>query len=233
MTLYAGTSGFSYEQWRGPFYPPEVRGPGMLAYYATRLPSVEINNTFYRMPKKSVVAGWRDRVPEHFRFAIKAPRRISHIKRLTDCAEEMRYLLEATAELGDKLGAVLVQLPPNFRADLDTLRRFLDLAPAETPLALEFRHASWLEDEAVLAALGARDRPIVIVDESGAPPMDRPAEGSWCYLRLRAAGYAPDALTAWAAYCASFDRSFAFFKHEDDGVGTALAERLLELASGA
>jgi uncharacterized protein YecE (DUF72 family) len=231
MTLFAGTSGFSYEQWRGPFYPPDVRGPAMLEYYATRLPSVEINNTFYRMPKKSVLAAWRDRVPEDFRFAIKAPRRISHIKRLADCDEEMRFLLEATAELGDKLGALLVQLPPYFRADLGVLQRFLDLVPAQTPLALEFRHASWFEDEGVLEALGTRDRPVVVVDESGAPPAGEPGAASWCYLRLRAPSYDADALSAWADYCASFERSFVFFKHEDDGVGPALAERLLELAS--
>lgn len=227
--LYAGTSGFSYEQWRGPFYPADVRGPAMLDYYATRLPSVEINNTFYRMPKKNVLAGWRDRVPDHFRFAIKAPRRISHIKRLADCGEEMRYLLEAIAELDDKLGAVLVQLPPYFRADLDTLQRFLDLAPGAIPLAMEFRHASWSEDDKVREALRARDRPIVVVDDSGAPPADEPGAASWCYLRLRAPSYGADALAAWAAYCEPFERGFAFFKHEDEGVGPALAERLLAL----
>lgn len=230
MSVYTGTSGFSYAQWRGPFYPPDVRGPRMLEYYATRLPSVEINNTFYRMPKKDVLAGWRTRVPEPFRFAIKAPRRISHIKRLADCEQEMRYLLEATAELGDKLGAVLVQLPPYFRADLGTLERFLDLVPAETPLALEFRHASWLEDEEVLATLASRNHALVVVDESGAPPARAHGAASWCYLRLRAPGYEPKTLAAWAEYCRSFERSFAFFKHEDDGVGPALAEQLLELA---
>lgn len=233
MPLYCGTSGFSYELWRGPFYPREIRGPHMLEYYATRLPSVEINNTFYRMPKKSVLAGWRERVPEDFRFAIKAPRRISHIKRLADCGDEMRYLLEATAELGDKLGVVLVQLPPYLRADSDKLGRFLDIVPRNVPLAMEFRHASWQEDSTVRAALDARDIALVVVDESGAAPEPAPQASSWCYLRLRAADYAPDALAAWARYCDSFERSFAFFKHEDDGAAPALAERLLSLSAAA
>lgn len=231
MHIYAGTSGFSYDQWRGPFYPEEVRGPKMLDYYATRLPSVEINNTFYRMPKKSVLAGWRARVPDQFRFAIKAPRRISHVKRLADCEDELRYLTDATAELGPQLGAVLVQLPPYFRADLDRLERFLDLVPKALPLAMEFRHASWHEHDDALAALDARGVALVVVDQSGAAPAEPSRAVPWCYLRLRAAAYDDTALSAWAGYCKGFERSFAFFKHEDDGVGPALAERLLELSA--
>src|SRR5690606_6332019 len=155
MQLYCGTSGFSYKEWKGRFYPAGLAAADMLTHYASRLPTVEINNTFYRLPQRSLLERWRDQVPPGFRFAVKTSRRITHVKRLADCADEARFFFEAVHVLGEKLGAVLVQLPPQFRVDVDRLRRFLDLVPSDVPAAFEFRHPSW-RDDAVPAAPGYR-----------------------------------------------------------------------------
>jgi len=225
MELLCGTSGFSFKAWKGPFYPEKLRADQMLAYYAERLPAVEINNTFYRMPRKDVIAGWRERVPAHFRFAVKASRRISHILRLKDCEEPARYLFEAVAELGERLGAVLVQLPPHLRVDVERLRAFLGLVPAGMPVAFEFRHASW-QDDTVLAALAEHDAALVVADNDGAVPAALPATASWTYLRLRAPDYPPEKLEAWRKLLPPFDRAFVFFKHEAEGAGPKLAARM-------
>ena len=230
MELLCGTSGFSFKAWKGPFYPEKIAAAEMLAFYAARLPTVEINNTFYRMPRKNVVAGWRDQVPPHFRFVIKASRRISHILRLKDCAEPARYLFEAVAELGERLGAVLVQLPPHFRVDLDRLRSFLDLVPDGIAVAFEFRHPSW-QDDAVIEALREHDAAWVCADDDGKAPATLPAAGRWTYLRLRAPDYPTVRLKAWHRRLEPFDRAFVFFKHEDDGTGPRLAQRMKSLSA--
>ncbi|MDX1561856.1 MAG: DUF72 domain-containing protein [Gammaproteobacteria bacterium] len=229
MELYCGTSGFSFKEWKGPFYPDKLPNDRMLGFYAERLPAVEINNTFYRIPKKDVVAGWREQVPPSFRFVVKASRRISHIKRLHDCAEPAAYFFGSIAELGDRLGAVLVQLPPHLRCDVGKLETFLDLVPKGIAIAFEFRHESW-QDDAVLAALAAHDAALVVADEDGKPPKTLPAPASWTYLRLRAPDYPPARLRAWHKRLASFERAFVFFKHEDDGTGPKLAERMQKLS---
>ncbi|HEX7082302.1 MAG TPA: DUF72 domain-containing protein [Gammaproteobacteria bacterium] len=228
MRLYCGTSGFSFKGWKGPFYPEKLPAAEMLGYYASRLRTVEINNTFYRLPPSGLLEGWRDRVPEDFRFAVKTSRRITHVKRLKDCEEEAAFFFRAVSTLGERLGAVLVQLPPHFRVDIDRLRRFLDLVPPEIPAAFEFRHESW-RDPAVLAALEAHRAAWVTVDEQGEPPPALPATAAWTYLRLRAPGYSPDALRAWRDACAPFEHAFVYFKHEDEGIGPALAERMAKL----
>ncbi len=147
MELHAGTSGFSYKAWKGPFYPADLPAGKMLEAYARQLPAVEINNTFYRLPKASVLASWAAQVPESFRFAIKASRGITHFKRLKNVAEATRYLLQTTEVLGERLGVILFQLPPNFPRDLACLEVFLDLLPEGTRAAFEFRHDSWHEEE--------------------------------------------------------------------------------------
>jgi uncharacterized protein YecE (DUF72 family) len=228
MELFCGTSGFSFKEWKGPFYPEKLPADEMLAFYAERLPAVEINNTFYRMPRKEVIAGWRDQVPPEFRFVIKASRRISHILRLEDCEEPARYLFEAVAGLGERLGAVLVQLPPHFRADVGRLEAFLELVPEALPVAFEFRHESW-QDDAVLAALAARNAACVVADNDGAVPKALPAPASWTYLRLRAPEYPPAKLRAWRKLLARFERAYVFFKHEADGTGPKLAQRMQKL----
>jgi uncharacterized protein YecE (DUF72 family) len=228
MDLYCGTSGFSFKEWKGPFYPEKLPADEMLAFYSARLPTVEINNTFYRMPKPSVLEGWGAQVPERFRFAIKAPRRLSHVKQLKDCSEEAGYFFKALARLGARLGAVLVQLPPHARVGVDKLDGFLELVPSGVPVAFEFRHPSW-KDAAVYAALERHGAAWVTADNDGTVPLELPATASWTYLRLRAPEYTEAALREWKARCASFTRAFVYFKHEDGAAGPAFAERMLNL----
>lgn len=229
MALLCGTSGFSYKAWKGSFYPADLKPDAMLAFYASRLPAVEINNTFYRLPNRALLERWRDRVPEHFRFAVKTSRRITHIKRLDDCADETAHFFGAVDVLGERLGAVLVQLPPQFRVDIARLQRFLDLVPRGVPAAFEFRHASW-RDTPVMEVLAARGAAWVVVDEEDAPPeQPLPRTASWAYLRLRAPGYPVASLERWHTAVADFERAFVFFKHEDEGIGPRLAEQLQHL----
>jgi uncharacterized protein YecE (DUF72 family) len=228
MKLYCGTSGFSFKEWKGPFYPEKLPANKMLAFYAGRLPTVEINNTFYRMPRRSVLEGWAAQVPDSFRFAIKAPRRITHVKQLADCGEEAGYLFETLEALGPRLGVVLFQLPPHARAGVEKLGAFLDLVPDDLPVAFEFRHASW-RDEAVFAALSRRGAAWVTADNDGVEPPELPRTSALTYLRLRAVSYTDDALRTWKARCADFERAFVFFKHEDGGAGPAYAGRMLAL----
>ena len=226
--LYCGTSGFSYKEWKGPFYPEKLPAGEMLAYYGSRLPAVEINNTFYRLPNEALIDGWREQVPETFRFAVKMSRRITHVKRLADCEEEASRFFRVVARLEHRLGVALIQLPPHFRIDVERLKRFLGLVPADIPAAFEFRHASW-QDEAVLGTLKEHGAAWVHVDDAGASPSDVPRPATWIYLRLRAPAYSVEALRAWRQLCLGFDRAYVFFKHEDEGIGPALAERMLTL----
>lgn len=231
MQLYCGTSGFSYKEWKGRFYPAGLAAGDMLPYYASRLPTVEINNTFYRLPQRSLLERWRDQVPGDFRFAVKLSRRITHVKRLADCEDDARRFFDAVHVLGDKLGAVLVQLPPQFRVDIDRLAHFLDVVPESVPTAFEFRHASW-RNEAVLAALARHGAAWVETDVDGAPaPADLPRSATWTYLRLRAPGYSAEALASWRRACATFEHAYVYFKHEDEALGPLLAERMLSNAA--
>ncbi len=228
----AGTSGFSYAEWTGVFYPEELPARERLAYYASRLPAVEINNTFYRMPKAELLAGWAAQVPPSFRFAIKAPQRITHHKRLKDVGEETGYLLSTLAALGERLGCVLFQLPPHLRLDIDRLAAFLDLLPAGFPAAFEFRHASWFE-EPVLMLLRERRLALCLADTGGEGDPPLTATADWGYVRLRRESYGEGDLAAWASRLASLGwrDAFVFFKHEDAGTGPRLAGRFLALAA--
>lgn len=229
MRLYAGTSGYSYKEWKGAFYPEDLAADGMLAFYAGKLPAVEINNTFYRTPKKSVVEAWGERVPEDFRFVLKASRRITHFKRLKDAQEEVGFMLEQFAVLGERLGAVLFQLPPQAKKDLDRLTTFLEHLPQGTRAAFEFRNRSWFDDE-VRDCLSERGCALVCADtdEAPDPPVTRTAD--WGYLRLRRTSYGPGELDAWAERIREqgWTDAFVFFKHEDAGTGPRLAADLLE-----
>jgi uncharacterized protein YecE (DUF72 family) len=234
MRLSVGTSGFSYAEWKGPFYPADLPAAGMLAYYGERLPAVEINNTFYRLPRRSVLEGWAAQVPERFRFAVKASQRITHMKRLADVGDETRYLLDVVQALGERLGVLLFQLPPNLKLELDRFDRFLELLPPGTRAAFEFRHASWL-DPRVHERLHARGCAWVVADQDEASPPDFLVTAPWTYLRLRRERYAREELAAWAARlrARSLDEAFVFFKHEDAGAGPRLAAEFLELAGRA
>jgi uncharacterized protein YecE (DUF72 family) len=232
--VLAGTSGWSYEEWKGPFYPKELASREMLRFYGERLPAVEVNNTFYRLPKASVLAGWASQVPESFRFALKASRRITHLKRLRDAADETAYFLSTAGALGTRLGALLFQLPPNLKLDLDRLDAFLALLPEGTPAAFEFRHPSWA-DPAVHERLRARAFAWVIADVEEAPPPPFVTTAPWTYLRLRRPGYSAPELVAWLAQLRSGEarQAYVFFKHEDAGAGPRLAAELLALAHPA
>ena len=228
MKLYCGTSGFSFKEWKGPFYPEKHPANEMLTYYAERLPTVEINNTFYRMPRKSMLEGWVEKVPEAFRFAIKAPRRITHSKKLADCEQELGYLFGALDALGPHLGIVLFQLPPHARADVATLDTFAGSLPEGTPAAFEFRHPSW-RDDAVLEVLRRHGKSWVYADNDGDAPQDIPRTAPVAYFRLRATEYSDERLAEWKACCGDYDQAFVFFKHEDGGAGPAIAQRKLAL----
>jgi uncharacterized protein YecE (DUF72 family) len=235
VELYVGTSGYSYKEWKGNFYPVDLPAKDMLTYYGERLNAVEINNTFYRLPSESVLDGWASQVPDEFRFSIKASQRITHFARLTAQAREpTEYLLRTVQVLGAKLGVLLFQLPPNLKAELDRLRAFLDVLPATVPAAFEFRHQSWL-DESVLGLLRARKVVLVCADTEDSEK-DGPlvTTAGWGYVRLRRPDYADSDLTRWAERLrgTGWERAFVFFKHEDEGAGPRLAARFREIASG-
>jgi uncharacterized protein YecE (DUF72 family) len=230
MRLLAGTSGFSYKEWIGAFYPEKTAAKSMLAYYATRLPIVEINNTFYRMPNAAAVQGWRAQVPDSFRFAIKVPQRISHFKRLRDCGAELRALLAALKDLGPSLGSLLVQLPPHARCDMDALASFLREPPAGTRMAFEFRHDSWLVPP-VFDLLRTHNAALV-QSESDDKFEPLPWTADWAYLRLRRVDYTHADLVRWHARIreSGVDEAQVFFKHEDGATGPKLATELLAMA---
>jgi len=229
MQILAGTSGFSYKEWKGPFYPEDLSQADMLSWYASRLPAVEINNTFYRLPRESVLEGWADSVPETFRFVIKASRRITHFKRLKGAEEETGYLLRAVSGLGSRLGAVLFQLPPNMKQDVERLESFLNGLGDPTRAAFEFRHATWF-DEATYDCLRSHGAALCVADtDDGDAELIETA--TWGYLRLRKSEYSPEALADWAERVrdTGWERCFVFFKHEDGAAGPDLARRFLEL----
>jgi uncharacterized protein YecE (DUF72 family) len=230
MRLLAGTSGFSYKAWVGEFYPEKLAAKDMLAHYATRLAVVEINNTFYRMPTAAAIQGWRSQVPDSFRFAIKAPRRISHIKRLRDCGEEVAYLLRALVDLEPCLGSLLVQLPPHARCDEAALAGFLREIPESQKVAFEFRNESW-HVPAVFKLLESRNAALVQSEMDESFEL-LPWTADWAYLRLRRVVYTTDDLRAWLDRLRSSGVTEAqvFFKHEDAATGPKLATELLAMA---
>jgi uncharacterized protein YecE (DUF72 family) len=228
--LSAGSSGFSYTAWRGSFYEKGLAPKAMLAAYAARLPTVELNNTFYRLPSEQTVRGWLAQVPPTFRFAVKAPQRISHQLRLRDCAGPIAELLSVVAPLGPQLAAVLVQLPPNLKRDDERLGGFLREWPARLPLALEFRHPSWFEG-AVVDRLRSAGAALVIGDpEKPAYVAPVLATAGFTYLRLREETYTDVELGAWVERVAALGvNAFAYFKHET--TAPEYASRLNQLSA--
>ena len=231
MEIRAGTSGYAYKPWKGNFYPEDLPDREMLRHYAAQLPTVEINNTFYRMPTAKMIDRWSSEVPDTFRFVLKATRRITHHARLGAVDEMLAYLLEATGGLGEKLGAHLFQLPPTAKRDTERLATFLRKVPANQRVAMEFRHESWF-DESTFALMRDHDAALVVADgEKVEVPFV--ATASWGYLRLRAEDYDDAALRAWAARVGEqeWKRAFVFFKHEDAGAGPRMAARFLEMVA--
>jgi uncharacterized protein YecE (DUF72 family) len=232
MKLLTGTSGFSYKEWKGSFYPADLPADQMLRYYAERFPAVEINNTFYRMPSESTLRAWQDEVPPGFVFVIKATRQITHIKRLKEVEQPVEHLLNVTSCLGAARGPLLFQLPPNLRKDTERLRALLALLPHDVRAALEFRNDTWYDDE-VYALLREHGASFCITHtEDGDSPFVPTAR--WGYLRLRGVQYADDELARWVERVRAVDweEVFVFFKHEDEATGPRLAARFAGMFEG-
>jgi uncharacterized protein YecE (DUF72 family) len=232
VRLHVGTSGYNFPEWRGSFYPPKLASAKWLEYYAQQLGTVEINYTFYRMPNEKSVAGWNAATPEHFRFVLKAPQRITHIARLKNIDDSLRFFLDMIRKLNAKLGAVLFQLPPNFKKDLARLNDLLTQFPTDVRAACEFRHASWWSDD-VYEALRSANTALCIADtEEGTTPLVATAD--FGYLRLRDEGYDEAGLRDWMtkvqALGSAWTDAYVFFKHEERGVGPKLAREFLRLA---
>lgn len=231
MKVRVGTSGFSYKEWKGSFYPADLPASRMLEYYAERLPTVEINNTFYRMPKAEMLNKWAAGTSPDFRFVLKAPQRITHRERLRDSGASLSFFFDAARALGSKLGPVLFQLPPFFKKDVPLLESFLTLLPEDRPAAFEFRHPTWFSED-VYAALRGRGAALCcgdVDDASKSPPFVTTA--NWGYLRLRRTEYGAGEIEAWADRIRSqeWEHAYVFFKHEEQG--PELAHRLLTLCA--
>jgi uncharacterized protein YecE (DUF72 family) len=230
MRILVGTSGWSYKEWKGSFYPAKLPQEEMLSFYASRFSTVEVNNSFYRIPSEKVLAGWAEQVPPEFRFILKASRRITHNSRLADEDGSLEYFLRAVNPLGERLGPTLFQLPPTFKKDVARLGDFLSRLPKRWMSALEFRHASWF-DEGVYELLRLHDVALVAVDEDEAEGKGAPLvpTASWGYFRLRRSAYDTMALTAWATRIREPDwtGAYVFLKHEDGSPrGPGAAEEL-------
>jgi uncharacterized protein YecE (DUF72 family) len=230
--LLAGASGYSFKEWKGTSYPEDMKPDGMLAYYAARLPTVEINNTFYQMPKPAVLENWARSTPANFSFAIKASRRITHLSRLKvdSAADSVAFLYRNLASLGEKRGPVLFQLPPFLRKDLPRLREFLAILPADHRAAFEFRNPDWFADD-VYAALKDAGAALCLSEreDNASPPLVETT--SWGYIRLRLEDYPDEALAQWANRLAatSWQRVYAYFMHEP--TAPAYAQTLLKAFS--
>jgi uncharacterized protein YecE (DUF72 family) len=220
VKLLAGTSGYAFKEWKGAFYPKELKDDGMLGFYASKFPAVEINNTFYRLPKQNVLEDWAAQVPETFTFALKASQRITHHARLKEeAADTVDFLLKNTAHLGARLGPILFQLPPNLKKDTNRFRGFLGLLPSHRRYVFEFRHESWFDDE-IFGAMRDRDIAMCISeqDDFKCPVV---CTASWGYLRLHRLNYDEAGLVEWAKCVTSqtWKEAYVFFKHDESESG--------------
>jgi uncharacterized protein YecE (DUF72 family) len=230
MISWIGTSGFQYPEWRGTFYPEKFPTAKMLPFYAERFPTSEINYTFYRIPNGKTIQGWDTSTPEHFRFGLKAPQKITHYAKLRDCSELLEVFQRVVSGLGSKLGPVLFQLPPNFKKDAGLLNEFLGGLPADIRAAFEFRHSSWFDDE-VFGHLKKHQAALCIAESSdlASPTL---ATTDFGYLRLRREDYEKADIVRWATFIQaqkeSWGHVFVYFKHEESGIGPQLATQLIK-----
>lgn len=230
MNLYVGTSGYSYKEWKGPFYPEDLPEKRMLHFYGEHFRTVEINNTFYRMPRASVLEAWAGEVPPGFKFVLKAPQRITHIQRLKDAGDSVDFLLQIAGGLKDRLGPILFQLPPWFQKNTAVLREFLPLL-IDCRAAFEFRHASWFDDE-IFSLLREYHVALCVAEADNDLKVPFVPTADWGYLRLRRTDYGVPELKQWAerVRTQNWQEAFVFFKHEDEGRAPQLARQFLELA---
>lgn len=234
MNVFVGTSGYSYPEWKGSFYPAKMPTKEMLGFYGSHFRTVEINNTFYRPPTARLLATWAAQVPADFRFALKAPQEITHVKRFVGAGAPVSALFAAAGTLKDRLGPVLFQLPPHFRKDVPLLRAFLAALPSDVRAAFEFRRQEWFCEE-VFSALREHGAGLCVADADDELDVPFVATADWGYLRLRRPDYDDTALSAWAERLRSqgWNEAYVFFKHENAGAGPRMAARLLELLGGA
>ncbi|MDA0367131.1 MAG: DUF72 domain-containing protein [Proteobacteria bacterium] len=230
--LFAGTSGFD-KPWKGTFYPEDIKKAELLAYYSARLPVVEINNTFYRLPKPEVMDGWFEQTPDSFRFAIKASRRITHIKRLNDVEEPTAYLMASTEHLKHKLGPLLFQLPPNAKKNTERLKAFLATLPPDRRVTFEFRHPTWFEADAIDALRDHGAALCIADDDKDLAPFE--ATVDWGYMRFRKDDYTDESLETWVERIASqaWSETFIFFEGAEGGRGPKWARQMMDLAAKA
>jgi uncharacterized protein YecE (DUF72 family) len=233
VVIRAGTSGYSFPEWKGSFYPETMAAKDMLRFYAERLPTVEINNTFYRLPKANVLESWAREVPDDFRFALKCSQFITHIKRLKEPAAALDLLYRVTAALGPKLGPSLFQLPPNFPKDPERFAAFLAAMPDKRRVAIEFRHASWFDDE-VFGLMRAAGVALCVADTGEEPAAPLVATTDWGYLRLRREPTTDKDLKTWIKRIREqpWTDAYVFLKHEEGALGAKLAARMMKLAAG-
>jgi uncharacterized protein YecE (DUF72 family) len=234
MISLVGTSGFQYTAWRGTFYPEKFPPAKMLQFYAERFLTTEINYTFYRIPNSKTMGGWDSATPEHFRFGLKAPQKVTHISKLQNCQEYMGIFQRVILGLGAKLGPVLFQLPPTFKKDAAVLNDFLGSLSSQMRVAFEFRHVSWLDDE--VFALLKDHRAALCIAETSDLATPSIATTDFGYLRLRREDYQQEDIVRWAKFLEaqekSWNHAFVYFKHEDSGIGPKLAGQLIKELGG-
>jgi uncharacterized protein YecE (DUF72 family) len=228
---WIGTSGFQYAEWKGTFYPEDLPANKMLPFYAERFSTTEINYTFHRIPAAKTIDNWKQLTPDNFRFALKAPQKITHWSKLRDCADTLRYFYDVVSGLGENLGPVLFQLPPNFKKDTFVLGDFVNGLPGGIRTAFEFRHESWFDDE-IFDTLKAREAALCIADtEKLKTP--KVATANYGYLRLRREDYARTDVERWTEFVreqeSGWNDVFIYFKHEEAGIGPKLARQMMEL----
>jgi len=233
MRLYIGTSGYAYREWKGKFYPDDLSAKRYLEFYGQQFNSVEINGTFRRIPKTSVLKAWMEDVPREFKFALKAPQQITHIRRLNAVGRPLGIFAKVARTLGEQLGPLLFQLPPNFKADIPKFKKFLKLLPNDTQAAFEFRHESWLTDE-VFQLLRERNVALCIAESHETIEIPFVATADWGYLRLRRDDYTAASLKKWAAKIRQqkWSEAFVYFKHEETGRGPKFAKKFLAGVEG-
>src|SRR5262245_37302158 len=232
MKTWIGTSGFQYTEWKGNFYPEDLPTSKMLPYFAERLATTEINYTFHRIPAPKTIENWKAQTPENFRFALKAPQKITHFAKLRDCADTLAYFCRVIMQLDQRLGPVLFQLPPGFKKNAEVLSSFLRELPT-LRAAFEFRHESWLDEE-IFSLLRACNVALCIADtEKLSTP--QVATADYGYLRLRREDYTPDDVERWTEFVrtqsSKWQETFVYFKHEEAGIGPKLATRMMDSLS--
>ncbi len=232
MRVHTGTSGFSYKEWKGSFYPPTITAAAMLPFYASRFSTVEINNTFHRMPSAKLLEGWAAQVPDGFTFALKAAQRITHKAKLGEAAADpVAYFLRVARGLEHRLGPILFQLPPYLKKDAGLLKGFLDLLPRDVRVAFEFRSSSWSDGE-IEGLLRGQGAALCVSDTDDREPPPLVPTASWGYLRLRRREYDDRGLAEWTARIAAtgWSEVFVYFKHEDEARGPLFASVFQDVA---